>query len=61
MTTAEFRKSAQEAERLLLWHSAACLWDKAIEAYPQHAPNSLAALDIAKMRARADACRHAPA
>jgi len=56
ITTAQYRESAREAERLLLWHSAACLWDMAIAAYPNSA-GEMAKRDIAQMRERAEGCR----
>jgi hypothetical protein len=55
MTTAQLRNSAMEAERLLLWNSAANLWEMAIAAYPA-GRGALRATDIAKMHARAASC-----
>jgi hypothetical protein len=57
MSTAQLRESAREAERLFLWNSAACLWDKAIAAYPNGGRGALAKRDIAQMKERADSCR----
>ena len=56
MTTAQFRKMAQDAERELQWTSAAYLWDKAIQSYPSGS-GELARLDIEKMTKRMKAAR----
>jgi hypothetical protein len=55
-TTAQLRESALEAERLLLWRAAACLWRMAIDAYPPHNNSSLANRDILQMQERAKSC-----
>ena len=57
-TTAQLRASAREAERLLLWGSAAALYEMAADAYPPASkkPGTLAYLDIQRLRERAASC-----
>ena len=55
--TADLRKLAQKAERLLQWQTAACLWEMAISKY-QNPIGQLSQRDMQQMRDRAASCRH---
>ena len=57
MTTAVYRKLAQDAEKAFQWEHAAALWQKAIDEYPKcFADSKLARRDKENMRVRRDSC-----